>query len=186
MFGSGSMYPCQFINIWKWSSVNLSRQYNYYRRANGSIEDFVKLSTCKQMPLLRRKGGCLYDGCVFVWKRHCRGESLTTGGATGEAVCGPGDGCYQVRVVHMLLAVVCYICLPPWECMCVWLCHCVCIKWISHNSMSWRADLGWYAGPTGQSWTLEVSASQAFAFGFSVTWHYCRRMPLLHPLSATA
>lgn len=31
------------------------------------------------------------------------------------------------------------------------------------------SDLGWYTGPEGQSWTLEVLDSQAFAFGFSVT-----------------
>lgn len=44
-----------------------------------------------------------------------------------EAVCGPGDGCYQVRVVHILPAVVCYICLLPSDCLCVWLCVRACM-----------------------------------------------------------
>lgn len=34
---------------------------------------------------------------VSVCEIHCRGESLTTGRCHIEAVCGPGDGCYQEK-----------------------------------------------------------------------------------------
>lgn len=56
----------------------------------------------------------------------CRGESLTTGGATPSAVCGQGDWCYRVRTIHMQPAVVSYICFLPSLCMCV----SAFIKWI--------------------------------------------------------
>lgn len=88
---------------------------------------YFKVVTFLSIRVLQCLCEFVYIVHVFVCEVYCRGESLTARGATGEAVCGLGDGCYQLRVVYIMPPVVCHICLLPSDCTRVSGCVTVCV-----------------------------------------------------------